>query len=67
MILADILVAHRHDMLRLWMPAVRREAPETQGLSDAESTSGWSGGEAQPVRKAIRALPPLRRPLERRR
>ena len=39
--LADILVAHRHDMLRLWMQAVRREAPETQGLSDADLTSNF--------------------------
>jgi signal transduction histidine kinase len=38
MTLADILVAHRPDMLRLWMQAVRREAPETQGLSDADLT-----------------------------
>ena len=41
MTLADILVAHRHDMLRLWMLAVRREAPETQGLSDADLTSNF--------------------------
>src|SRR3954451_11048476 len=41
MTLADILVAHRHDMLRLWMQAVRREAPETQGLSDADLTSNF--------------------------
>ena len=39
MTLADILVAHRHDMLRLWMTAVRREAPETHALSDADLTS----------------------------
>src|SRR5215213_7391464 len=41
MTLADILVAHRRDMLRLWMLAVRREAPETQGLSDADLTSNF--------------------------
>src|SRR5437764_14887881 len=41
MTLADILIAHRHDMLRLWMLAVRREAPETQGLSDADLTSNF--------------------------
>ena len=41
MTLADILVAHRHDMLRLWMLAVRREAPETQGLSDADLTGNF--------------------------
>lgn len=41
MTLAEILVAHRHDMLRLWMLAVRREAPETQGLSDADLTSNF--------------------------
>ena len=41
MTLADILVAHRNDMLRLWMQAVRREAPETQGLSDADLTSNF--------------------------
>src|SRR5947209_8608438 len=41
MTLADILVAHRHDMLRLWMQAVRQEAPETQGLSDADLTSNF--------------------------
>ena len=41
MTLADILVAHRHDMLRLWMLAVRREAPETRGLSDADLTSNF--------------------------
>lgn len=41
MTLADILVAHSHDMLRLWMQAVRREAPETQGLSDADLTSNF--------------------------
>ena len=41
MTLADILVAHRHDMLRLWMLAVRREAPETQALSDADLTSNF--------------------------
>lgn len=41
MTLADILVAHRHDMLRLWMLAVRREAPETQGLSDSDLTSNF--------------------------
>ena len=41
MTLADILVAHRHDMLRLWMQAVRQEAPETQGLSDADLTGNF--------------------------
>ena len=41
MTLADILVAHRNDMLRLWMLAVRREAPETQVLSDADLTSNF--------------------------
>jgi signal transduction histidine kinase len=41
MTLADILLAHRHDMLRLWMLAVRREAPETRGLSDADLTSNF--------------------------
>ena len=41
MTLAKILEAHRHDMLRLWMQAVRREAPETQGLSDADLTSNF--------------------------
>lgn len=41
MTLADILVAHRNDMLRLWMQAVRREAPETQGLSDADLTGNF--------------------------
>src|SRR3954451_8621926 len=41
MTLADILVAHRHDMLRLWMQAVRREAIETQGLSDADLISNF--------------------------
>ncbi len=41
MTLAEILVAHRHDMLRLWMQAVRREAPETQGLSDSDLTSNF--------------------------
>ena len=41
MTLADILVAHRHDMLRLWMVAVRQEAPETRGLSDADLTSNF--------------------------
>src|SRR5437764_14524308 len=41
MTLADILIAHRHDMLRLWMLAVRREAPETQGLSDADLISNF--------------------------
>lgn len=41
MTLADILVAHRHDMLRLWMQAVRREASETRGLSDADLTSNF--------------------------
>ena len=30
MTLADILVAHGHDMLRLWRQAVRREATERQ-------------------------------------
>jgi hypothetical protein len=40
--LADILAAHRLDGLRLWMQAVRREAPETQGLSDADLTSNFS-------------------------
>ena len=41
MTLADILKAHRHDMLRLWMQAVRQEAPETQGLSDADLISNF--------------------------
>ncbi len=41
MTLADILLAHRLDMLRLWMEAVRREAPETQGLSDDDLTSNF--------------------------
>ena len=41
MTLADILVAHRGDMLRLWMLAVRREAPETRGLPDADLTSNF--------------------------
>jgi signal transduction histidine kinase len=41
MTLAEILVAHRHDMLRLWMLAVRREAPETQGLSDSDLTGNF--------------------------
>ena len=41
MTLADILLAHRNDMLRLWMLAVRREAPETQGLSDSDLTSNF--------------------------
>jgi signal transduction histidine kinase len=41
MTLAEILLAHRHDMLRLWMQAVRKEAPETRGLSDADLTSNF--------------------------
>ena len=41
MTLADILTAHGRDMLRLWMEAVRREAPETQGLSETDLTSNF--------------------------
>ena len=60
MTLADILVSHRHDML--WMPAVRREAPENQWLSDADLTSRFPllfdrlikglGGESPPIMPA---------------
>jgi signal transduction histidine kinase len=41
MTLIEILDAHRSDILRLWMEAVRREAPETRGLSDADLISNF--------------------------
>ena len=39
--LAEILLAHRHDILRLWVEAVRREAPETRGIADADLISNF--------------------------
>src|SRR5512144_233370 len=41
MTLTEILVTHRHDILRAWVDAVRREAPETRGLSDSDLISNF--------------------------
>ena len=41
MTLPDLLVAYRHDMLRLWILAVHREAPETHGHPDADLISNF--------------------------
>jgi hypothetical protein len=39
--LIENLDAHRSDILRLWMEAVRRAAPETRRLSDADLISNF--------------------------
>src|SRR4051812_7201488 len=41
MTLVEILSTHRNHILRTWMEAVRREAPETRGLSDADLVSNF--------------------------
>jgi signal transduction histidine kinase len=65
MTLAVILVAHRHDMLRLWMQAVRREAPETQGLSDADLTGNFPLLFDRPIRGLEGEPPPPTMPESR--
>ena len=39
--LVEILDTHRHDILRPWAESVRREAPETRGLSDGDLISNY--------------------------